>query len=558
MRRLIAVLACIFLFAGVSACARIPSDSQVGTITIDPESGAQTRVDAEGPKPGDGPDAIVRGFITAGASFNNNFSVARSFLTDSLAAEWNPTSSVKIVKREVSLDSVTTNIATDSQTVSFEIPVSAGLDARGVFHENQADTSATMEFHLRQVNGEWRISEAPDGLLVSRTNFDNMFRPFPLYFYTPDFNYLVPDLRWFLRTSATTTDMVSATLEGPAKYLAGAVVSPIPDNTSLTPRSVTIEDGQAEVGLSATGLDSKTHERIFTQLETTLLSLGSVTSLQLQTPDATLTGGVSVNARVPSEPVAVAISNDSLVLLNGNERNTIDKSPRVDGGRAPALSMDADEVAWLSETGKEINHFDRTQGSSNQILVGRDLLAPSFDRFGWIWTAEHKGNDLLAVRASGELARIKIGFVKNKDIREIRVSPDGTRLMVLSHSNGESHIDIVGIARNSENKPTKLTGSGTLKVATGFTKIEDVSWAGPQDLAMLAARTTDEPVQPYIQKVGGNSEALGTVSEGVSITSGADTSSVRVGTRNGELFTYTSGSWQRLLDSNIKDPAYPG
>ena len=164
----------------------------------------------------------------------------------------------------------------------------------------------------------------------------------------------------------------------------------------------------------------------------------------------------------------------------------------------------------------------------------------------------------MAVRASGELARIKIGFVKNKDIRAIRVSPDGTRLMVLSHSNDESHIDIVGIARDSENKPTKLTGNGTFKVATGFKKIEDVSWAGSQDLAMLAARTAEEPAQPYIQKVGGNAEALGTVSEGVSITSGADTSSVRVGTRNGELFTYTSGSWQRLLDSNIKDPAYPG
>ncbi len=558
MRRIFAILACIFLIAGVSACARIPSDSQVGTITVDPESGAQTRVDAEGPKPGDGPDAIVRGFLIAGASFNNNFSVARSFLTDSLAAEWNPTSSVKIVKREVSLDSVTTNIATDSQTVSFEIPVSSTLDERGVFHENQQDTSATMEFHLRQVNGEWRISEAPDGLLVSRTNFDNMFRPIPLHFYTPDFNYLVPDLRWFLRTSSTATDMVRETLEGPANYLAGAVVSPIPDNTALSPQSVTINDGQADVGLSAHGLDDKTRERIFTQLETTLLSLGSVTSLQLQTPDASLTSGVSASTRIPAEPIAVAISHDSLVVLNSNERKSIDKSPRLNGGRSPALSLDAEAIAWLSKSRKEISYFDRTNGSSTQILVGRDLIAPSFDRFGWVWTAERNGSDLLAVRPSGELARIKVSFVNNKDIRAIRLSPDGSRLIVLSHSKGQSHLDIVGIARDGENKPTKLTSNVTLKIATGFNKIEDVSWAGSQDLAMLAARTADEPVQPYIQKVGGNSEALGTVSEGVSITAGGDTSSVRVGTRNGELFTYTSGSWQRLLDSDIRDPAYPG
>lgn len=558
MRRLFAVLACIVLLAGVSACARIPSDSQVGTITVDPESGAQTRVDAEGPKPGDGPDAIVRGFITAGASFNNNFSVARSFLTDSLAAEWNPTSSVKIVKREVSLDSVTTNIATDSQTVSFEIPVSSGLDERGVFHENEADTSATMEFHLRQVNGEWRISEAPDGLLVSRTNFDNMFRPLPLHFYTPDFNYLVPDLRWFLRTSSTATDMVRATLDGPASYLAGAVVSPIPDNTSLTPQSVTTHDGQADVGLSATGLDSKTRERIFTQLETTLLSLGSVTSLELQTPDASLTSGVPASTKTTAENIAVAISQDSLVLLSGNERKSIDKSPRMDGGKSPAVSTDGQSIAWLSKTNREINFFDRENGSSNQILVGRNFVGPSFDRFGWVWTVDRDGSDLLAVRSSGELARIKLSFVNNKDVRAVRVSPDGTRIIVLSHSKDQSRMDVVGISRDGDNKPTKLTGDSTLKVATGFKKIEDVSWAGSQDLAMLAARTAEEPAQPYIQKVGGTSEALGTVSEGVSITSGGDTSSVRVGTRNGELFTYTSGSWQRLLDSDIRDPAYPG
>lgn len=558
MRRIVSFVACLILLSVVSACARIPTDGQVGSVTVDPESGAQTRVDAEGPQPGDGPDAIVRGFIAAGASFNNNFSVARSFLTDSFATEWNPTSSVKIVKREVSLDSITTNVATDSQTVSFEIPVGAALDSRGIFRENQANTSATMEFHLRQVNGEWRISEAPDGLLVSRTNFDNMFKAYALHFYTPDFTYLVPDVRWFLRTSATATDMVRETLDGPAAFLSGAVVSPIPDGTSLSPQSVTIHDGQAEVGLSTSGMDDRTKERIYTQLEATLLSLGSVTSLQLQTPDAAITSGTSATSKVSAENIAVAVSNDSLVFLSGNTQRKVDDAPKLRGGHSPALSFDAEAIAWVTKSGNQIGYFNREKVSTTQILAGKDFIPPSFDRFGWVWTAEKKGTELQAVKESGELARINVPFVKDSQIRAIRVSRDGSRLAVLSTNKKDVRLDLVGIVRENGNRPARLTGTDTLRLATGFAKIEDVSWAGAQDVAILGSRSASEPVQPYIQKLGGNTEALGTVSDGNSITSGGDTSAVRVGTKSGELFTYTAGSWQRLVDSDLRDPAYPG
>lgn len=550
--------ACAATLLVLTGCASIPTDGQVGTITVDEDSRAQTRVDAEGPKPGDGPDAIVRGFIKAGAGYNNNFSVARTFLTDTFAAEWDPTSSVKIVQNDTSLDSVTTTVASDSQTVSFDIPVSAALDAQGVYHQSKPNTSVTMEFSLRQVNGQWRISKAPDGLLISGVNFDNLFHSYPLYFYTPDAHYLVPDVRWFLRTASTATDIVSTLLEGPADYMAGAVLTPIPEGTSLNPQSVTISDGQADVGLDASGLDTKTKERIYTQVESSLLGLGSVTSVEVKTRDSDITSGTDVSTKVDVESQAVATSHDHLVNLANNALEPVAQAPALDGGHNPALSMDGMAYAWLSKDNTQLSYFDVSTGQTAQILLGDKLIPPSFDRFGWLWTAEAGGRGLLAVRSTGELAQVQLPFVQGREISGVRVSRDGTRVVVLSNKDGQTRADIVGIVREDDNKPNRVANADPMRIAAGFTNINDVTWAGSQDLAILGSTKPGEDPQPYVVKVTGPVEALGNVSGGVTIAAGNDVTTVRVGTQTGDLFTYTSGSWQRLVNADVRDPAYPG
>lgn len=553
--RAIAALATVVALAG---CAQIPTDGQVGTITVDSDSAAQTRVDAEGPKPGDGPDAIVRGFIMAGAGYSDNFGVARSFLTDSFAAEWNPTANVNIVAREVSLDSVTTNVSTDSQAVSFDIPVSANIDGRGIFHQKRSDTSVTMEFSLRQVNGEWRISQAPDGLLVSRTNFDNMFNAYPLYFYTPDFSNLVPDVRWLLRTSTTATEIVSQLLDGPAPYLSGAVLSPIPQGTTLSPQAVVIQEGRADVGLSATGLETETKERIFTQVESSLLSLGSVTSVDVSTRDSEVSSGVSVSSTVDVDSQAVAISGGKLVHLVGNTTEPVDGAPDFSKARNPAVSLDGEQFVWLSANGKELSHFNAKDKKTTSIYLGDDLVQPGFDRYGWIWTAEKKGRGLIAVRASGELVSIDFPAVRDRDILGIRVSRDGTRVGVLSYKNGESFVDVIGLIREADNKPARLVNADPIRLAPDFQVVDDITWAGSEAIAFLGHRRGEKGSMPYIQRLTGPVESLGSVSGGVSIAAGNDANTVRIATQSGELFTYSSGSWQRLVDSDVRDPGYPG
>ncbi len=106
-------------------------------------------------------------------------------------------------------------------------PVVGIVDSSGVFSSATPNTRSNLEFSLRQENGEWRISSAPNGLLVSRTTFRTIFLNYSLEFFTSDFSYLVPDSRWFLRSSSTPTAIINELLAGPAP------TSPAPSSQRL-------------------------------------------------------------------------------------------------------------------------------------------------------------------------------------------------------------------------------------------------------------------------------------------------------------------------------------
>lgn len=64
---------------------------------------AQASVIPDGPRPDDGPDEIVRGFLLAAGAFADNHEVARSFLTERGRSEWRSDTSVTIYPQESTL-----------------------------------------------------------------------------------------------------------------------------------------------------------------------------------------------------------------------------------------------------------------------------------------------------------------------------------------------------------------------------------------------------------------------------------------------------------------------
>ncbi|WP_029089650.1 LpqB family beta-propeller domain-containing protein [Brevibacterium album] len=550
-----------------SGCASIPMDGETGTLEVDePMDGLRSEIEPDGPEEGAQPSDIVRGFLAAGVGYSDDFAVARSFLTEDFAREWDPQAGVVVMAPETSFDSVTADVTSDQQDVTLPLPVAASVDSAHVYRERRRNTSVEREFSLRQVNGEWRISEAPDGLVLTSSSFGTVFSAYQLYFYTPGLQNLVPDTRWFIRSTSTATELVNALLAGPAEHLDGAVVSAVPDGTRLEQGSVTVEGGVAEVSLdsSAQALDGEDAERLVTQISETLRGLSSTTSVEVSSPAGELSSGAG-----QAPPVGVQTDQRPVLVSGGRLARLADTRIEPLGGLPdppadisdPAVSFDEEMYAYLAAGGTEL-HRVLAEAGEDEVMVtdAEGLVGPSFDRFGNVWTsARDSPHHFEVVRSSGETATIAVQWLADRSVRALGVSRDGTRLAVLSaNGDGIPQIDVIGIVRNSEGEPSGLTSGTPLRVGAGFDEIADVTWAGSSQLAVLASERAGGAAQPHLVGVGGPGRELGEVEGGASITASTDTPSIRVTTEDGELYSFGSDSWQKVVDLVAFDPAYPG
>ncbi|SMY12379.1 LpqB family beta-propeller domain-containing protein [Brevibacterium jeotgali] len=553
----------------LSGCAEIPSGGESGVIDVEerPER-VQSEIEPEGPVEGADPNTVVRGFLAAGAGYSDDFAVARSFLTEDFANEWDPQSSVVIMPSGADFDTVTAEVSSDQQSISMTVPVDASLDGQRVYREERGGSEADRDFSLRQVNGEWRISSAPQGLVLTSSSFTTVYDSYPLYFYTPGFDHLVADPRWFVRSPAAATEVMTELLAGPADHLGGSVISALPDGARLEPRSVTVSGGIAQVGLdeSAQGLDEETSARVLGQVSATLRGLSSTNAIEVTTPagslDAPPGDSAPVGVRIDARPVLIA--DGTLARLDETRVDPIPDLPELGSDPTdPAVSIDDSTYAYLTDGGQELHRILPGGDGAAVILTDEDgLTGPSFDRYGGIWTASREQDDSGRVSVtleSGDTVDVSVQWLANRSVESLRVSRDGTQLAVLSRNgSGAPRVDVIGINRTSEGIPTGVVPSAPLRVGAGFDRIVDVSWAGSAQLAVLAAENPGDEPQPYLAPVSGPARSLGDVNGGTSITASTDARSIRVSTADGELFSFGADNWQKVVDLVVHDPAYPG
>ena len=186
-------------------------------------------------------------------------------------------------------------------------------------------TKENIPVTLTQVDGEWRISEIPDGTAIPEETFKVIYGAYPIYFYDPSFTYAVPDVRWFIKKK-TVKAMTSALLGGPAPYLKGAVVSAFPSGMKLARESVPVVSGAAQVDLTAKELVEASSEdrlRMQTQLALTFRSQPDVINVELRANQDLVrvedNGSVLPPVRDKNVPARqIAVSNNELVRYENN------------------------------------------------------------------------------------------------------------------------------------------------------------------------------------------------------------------------------------------------
>jgi hypothetical protein len=536
-----AALAAVSVLA-LTACAAIPVDGAVRTgQTIKDES--LSGVDFRPDKPITGSDqtAILRGFIAAATGAQDNYAIARQFLASDFSQQWNPRQGVTI------RDGSGTVERADDRELTYTLTASATVDSEGEYTQAVRPTSSTLTFQFTREDGEWRIAYAPDGIILSPVSFDSVFQQHALYFYDPTFRFLVPDERWFLARSSTSTRIASALLAGPADWLKGAVVSSFPEGTQLSLNAVTIDSGTALVDLSSDALGASTVDRVRMreQLSKSLASVATISSVSMTIEGASVSvpdsGGANAQQNPDVDPRPL-VDEDGVV---GYAATGTGKVAKLGGGVGDTVAdLDPTSIA-LSASGTTAAVGNRdgvvvVRGDDHLRVDAReDLVAPSIDDLGFVWVGQSSDTRRITAYGLGGDPHQVATSLPRGELVSFQVSRDSTRALALIETADGPGLYVMAVIRGSDRSPTSFGAAVRVQAATG--DAVGATWVNDTDVASVGQTTAGPNV--VRTTIGGQSSTLPKPDGRATSISGGSGGALLLRMSSGSVLQSTGGGW---------------
>ncbi|MBN2176663.1 MAG: hypothetical protein JW722_03295 [Demequinaceae bacterium] len=557
--------------ATLSGCASIPTTGPVqagnGDLPFDEDLYPIPPQIAQ-----DDPVRLVTGFVTASAAgVAGDFSDERGYLYGDVAAEWDPSAQVTIYGTG-DLDAV---FDPEKQTVSVSFPLAATVDVEGRMTEYEEGTSTTVTFGVTEpISGRWRISSLDDGIVISQASFDLVFRPVALAFGSRDGDVVVPELRWLPRRNIA-THATLALIGGPSAWLEDAVVTGLSPTAELVVQAVPIDEGQADIALTEGSTGSLAERSLaLEQILHTLLPLPDVAGVNVTVGALPIGGDGSVSLEAPPVPSsrAAVVTEGRLGVWDGEGLSVVDGGGRFPAdARDVALAYDGVTVACVIGEGTLATAAlpsdlvaveDAAPATAvldlTEVFEGEKLVAPSFDREGWLWTAEAEGAGLLhVIGPTGEEVDIRIPGMEGRNIGGIAVSHDGVRIAILSQEGGRWRLGVVALIRAEDGTP--LSVGPSLDVGVGMGPSGHLSWIDEGTIAVLGSASAGEAGEIRLVTVGGRTEVIASPPDAVGMAARNGIGSIAVVTEDGSLYVRVSTQWSRVdIGASVEFLAFSG
>lgn len=554
------------LIVVLSGCARIPTSGPVGKSSESSAGNVSAPVFLPAaPQPGASPETIIDYFYRAGSGYEDDYAVARQYLTQASAVSWKPDKRALVYREARVVPTATENV------FNYELDVSYTVDADGIAVQSPPGTVERIPVTLAQVDGEWRISAIPDGTAIAEETFKVIYGAYPIYFYDPSFTYAIPDIRWFLKNK-TVKAMTSALLAGPAPYLRGAVASAFPSGIKLARESVPVVSGAAQVDLTAKELTETSAEdrlRMQMQLTLTFRSQPDVVNVELRANHDLVrvedNGSVLppvLDKTVPSRQIA--ISGNELVRYENNRVSPLPDMQPVSAlnPRYPAESPVSQAAAFLNDGRTTL--YSISPGQPARALATRSTLSrPSFSVSDWLWTAgpgATGATEVVAFHPAGVAEGATVpsvslapSWLAGRTVKEFRISRDGVRALVISEQNGKSKVQVTGVIRAGDGTPRELTPPITLVSASDP---DQGVWVNGTTVAVMKEAAGANVTPELLSLTSGQPQQLAPWPGLVAISAGNGADDIYVQSGEG-IFQRLGNGWSPQIKGPI-DPAFPG
>ena len=556
----------VLLLVLLAGCARIPTSGPVGKSSEGSAGNLSAPVFLPAaPQPGASPETIIDYFYRAGSGYEDDYAVARQYLTQASSVSWKPDQRA-LVYRDARV------VATATENVyNYELDVAYTVDADGIATQSPEGTIENIPVTVTQVEGEWRISAIPDGTAIAEETFKVIYGAYPIYFYDPSFTFAVPDVRWFIKNK-TVKAMTSALLAGPAPYLRGAVASAFPSGIKLARESVPVVSGAAQVDLTAKELmETSPEDRLRMQMQLTLTfrSQPDVVNVELRAnqdlvrveDDGSVLPPVQ-DKNVPSRQIA--ISGNELVRYENNRVSPLPDMQPVSSlnPRLPAESPVSQTAAFLNDSRTTL--YSISPGQPARALTTRSTLSrPSFGLNGWVWSAgpgATGGTEVVAYRPEGIAEGATVpsvtltpAWLAGRTVKEFRISREGVRALVISEQNGKTRVQVTGIIRGGDGTPRELTPPITL--ATG-SEPDQGAWVSDTTIAVMKGSPASNVTPELLSLASGQPQQLAPWPGLVALSAGNGPEDIYAQSAEG-IFQRLGNGWSPQIKGPT-DPSFPG
>lgn len=450
-RRATVALALLLAFAGVAGCASVPGSSPVQILRRVTEG--ETPVLPPGPVDGTDAGGLVRGFVEASGSSTDDHAAARQFLADGTAQDWDAGAGFTVLDSQ--FDTVPSPGAPDPSTDLTRIRIRGSSVGRvtpsGSFEPGQSPVQ--IDVTVVRTDGQWRISELPDGVVVPLDEFRASYRDVRTWFVDPTRRVVVPDLRYLpaFPSRAQAARVMELLLAGPSGALLGAADSQLDAGARLRSNVALAESGALIVDLTRVGdLDELGRRLLAAQVVLSLAEV-NVARVQLQVDGIPLLAG---RTEISREDVADLVGDlqpgadvPALVAAGGRLRGLGAApaelpGPVGNGGyevESAATTVDGQRLAAVARSAGR--HLLLVGGGADGGVVEVGLGAADMTRPSWTPT----GSEVWTVLDATTVARVLVdgggglrtGQVNADElaafgpIQDLRLSRDGMRVVAV-------------------------------------------------------------------------------------------------------------------------------
>ncbi|MCG7236054.1 MtrAB system accessory lipoprotein LpqB [Corynebacterium sp. ACRQP] len=442
MRKTLACLT-VALTTLAAGCASLPTNSAPHVIrSFAPE---ETETQAAGPKDGQESDLLLRDFYHASATPDSDYEAARAYLTEGASAAWDP-SRQKLVVDSIGMTTLPgSSVGQRSYSVHGEVV--GVVRSGGSYSPERGDYEATIDMEM--VDGQWRISSLPEGVVFERTELRNQYQPYNLYFFDQDDRELVTDRRWVhSRRETLASDLIGLLMEGPSERLRPALTGSLPSSVSYTGE----QDG-AYTFTGFAGVSEDERARFAAQVVWTLATAGVTGPYELKADGQPLIDGtdsLDTDDFIDASPLVETVGETKLYALAGGKVVRVDErsTQPVEGSLGAASDVIFADIAkdgeWAAIFGKpgdaedDIFRVGKFDGSEAEVMRAGTFTRPAIEPdAAAVWTVAD-GKRILRTVQSAATGSLTTGEVKvelpdgvDGNISVLRLSRTGTRVVMV-------------------------------------------------------------------------------------------------------------------------------